>query len=371
MWGKTLKIINVGLGERSYPIWIGRGIFDALGDALQQVAFPKKVAIVTNETVGPIYGARIREVLARSGFSAEEITIPDGEEYKNLDTLNQVFDALIRRGYDRFCGIIALGGGVVGDLAGFAAATYLRGVPFAQVPTTLLSQVDSSVGGKTAVNHRLGKNLIGAFYQPCHVHIDVATLDTLPEREFAAGLAEVVKYGVIRDAAFFAWLENSRNELLAHSPAALVEAVAISCQTKANIVEVDEKEGGVRAILNFGHTLGHAAEVLAGYGTIRHGEAVAIGMVAAAAIARQQGLCTGEDLQRIEALLVSFGLPVRLPDFAANDYLAALTRDKKVKEGVLRLVLNRAIGDCLIESVSSVEKIIVPIIEQYRKRAEK
>ncbi|KIH76900.1 3-dehydroquinate synthase [Geoalkalibacter ferrihydriticus] len=364
-----MKTLTVGLGERSYPITIGSGILPALGESLRAVAFPRKVAVVTNPTVSALYGAAVLDTLREAGFHAAQISVPDGEAFKNLDTLNTLFDELIARGYDRGSGILALGGGVIGDLAGFAAAVYLRGIPFAQVPTTLLSQVDSSVGGKTGVNHRLGKNLIGAFYQPRHVHIDVNTLSTLPPREFRSGLAEVVKYGVVRDADFFAWLEREHAALLALEAPALVEAVRISCQIKADIVEIDEKEGGLRAILNYGHTLGHAAELLAGYGTLRHGEAVAMGMVAAAAIAADLGLASEPDRLRIEDLLRALDLPVRLPAFAPAVYLDALTRDKKVKEGVLQMVLNRGIGDCVLHSVAHPDRIIPPILEKYCEKA--
>ncbi|MDY6849750.1 MAG: 3-dehydroquinate synthase [Thermodesulfobacteriota bacterium] len=359
-------MIEVGLGERSYPIWIGSGVLPRLGEALKRVSFPRRIAVVTNETVAPLYGEQVLSALRQSSFAAELIVLPDGEEHKNLESLNFIFDELITRGFDRGTGLIALGGGVIGDLAGFAAATYLRGIPFAQVPTTLLAQVDSSVGGKTAVNHRLGKNLVGAFYQPRHVHIDVDTLATLPAREFRAGCAEIVKYGVIRDADFFSWLENNAPQIGEHDPVCLIHAVRISCQIKADIVEIDEKEGGLRAILNYGHTLAHAVELLSGYGKVRHGEAVAIGMVAAAAISARLGHCGAADVERIRRLLSTLGLPVCLPDFAASDYLTALSRDKKVQEGRLRMIFNRGIGDCLIEDVVDPEGTIAPVFDSLR-----
>jgi 3-dehydroquinate synthase len=361
-----VKLIEVGLGERSYPIWIGSGVLPRLGEALKRVSFPRRIAVVTNETVAPLYGEQVLSALRQSSFAAELIVLPDGEEHKNLESLNFIFDELITRGFDRGTGLIALGGGVIGDLAGFAAATYLRGIPFAQVPTTLLAQVDSSVGGKTAVNHRLGKNLVGAFYQPRHVHIDVDTLATLPAREFRAGCAEIVKYGVIRDADFFSWLENNAPQIGEHDPVCLIHAVRISCQIKADIVEIDEKEGGPRAILNYGHTLAHAVELLSGYGKVRHGEAVAIGMVAAAAISARLGHCGAADVERIRRLLSTLGLPVCLPDFAASDYLTALSRDKKVQEGRLRMIFNRGIGDCLIEDVVDPEGTIAPVFDSLR-----
>ena len=357
-----LEKLTVGLDARSYPIWIGEAILDRAGEALEEVNFPRTVAVISNPTVHAVYGERLLDVLHRDGFKASSILIPDGEEYKNLDTLKTIYDALIEKGFDRSSGLIALGGGVVGDITGFAAATYLRGIPFAQVPTTLLAQVDSSVGGKTGVNHPLGKNLIGAFYQPLHVHIDVNTLATLPPREFAAGMAEVVKYGIIRDRAFFEWLSISKNRLEGMECAALVEAVKRSCQIKANVVEIDEKESSLRAILNYGHTFGHAVETLSGYGEVRHGEAVAIGMVVAARISRELGLCSRDDVAAIRDLLAAFNLPVNPPVFSLDAFLAAMGRDKKVKAGVLRLVLNRGIGDCLIREIADPETLFAAVL---------
>ncbi|MGE4578627.1 MAG: 3-dehydroquinate synthase [Desulfuromonadales bacterium] len=354
--------IVVGLGERSYPIWIGLGILDQLGVALAAASFPRKVAVVSNPTVYALYGQRIEEILTAHKFSSTAILIGDGEEFKNFSSLQQIYDALIEKGFDRSSGLLALGGGVIGDITGFAAATYLRGIPFVQVPTTLLSQVDSSVGGKTAINHPLGKNLIGAFYQPVHVHIDVETLGSLPEREFSAGLAEVVKYGVIRDDTFFEWLCSHGDRLLNQDPSALIHAVKRSCQIKADVVEVDEKESTLRAILNFGHTFGHAVETLTGYGTYRHGEAVSIGMVFASEVAMSLGLCTRQDVQAIKNLLVGFRLPVSFPAFSIEQYLQAMGRDKKVKQGVLRMVLNKGIGDCLVRDVPDPEALFAPLL---------
>jgi 3-dehydroquinate synthase len=300
--------------------------------------------------------------LRDGGRQVTVVRIPDGEEYKTLATLEQIYDLLIDWGFDRYCGLLALGGGVIGDLTGFAAATYLRGIPFVQVPTTLLAQVDSSVGGKTGVNHPQGKNLIGAFYQPRHVHIDVGVLATLPDREYAAGLAEIVKYGVIRDAAFFAWLENERAALLARSPQALEQAVMISCQIKADVVESDENEQGLRAILNYGHTFGHAVETLAGYGVIRHGEAVAIGMVMAARTSVRLGFGSDGDVARIAGLLRSFGLPVEPPAFSSDDYLAVMRHDKKVRDGSIRLVLNHGIGAADLHQVEAPEALLQALL---------
>jgi 3-dehydroquinate synthase len=350
--------ITVGLGERSYPIWIGERMLTNLGKALNEINFPNKVAVITNPTVGDLYGDQIVDALVASGRQVSVIRVPDGEEYKNIETLENIYGVLIDRHFDRFCGLIALGGGVIGDMAGFAAATFLRGIPFVQVPTTLLAQVDSSVGGKTGVNLPQGKNLIGAFYQPQHVHIDVMVLDTLPKREYASGLAEVIKYGIIWDAEFFSWLEDHREVLVDRSPAALMHAVMMSCQIKANVVENDEKELGLRALLNLGHTFGHAVETLAGYGVIKHGEAVSIGMVMAAQTALRHDFCTHEDVERIIALLTYFDLPVTPPYFTVADYLAVMQRDKKVKDGAVRLVLNHGIGSAALHQVNDLERYL-------------
>jgi len=349
------KII-VGLAERSYPIWIGKDIYADLGVALDKVKFPKKVAIVTNPTVGDLYCDQIVDELVQSGRRVDIIRIPDGEEYKTIATLEEVFDVLIDRNFDRYCGLVALGGGVIGDIAGFAAAAYLRGIPFVQIPTTLLAQVDSSVGGKTGVNHPRGKNLIGAFYQPQHVHIDVKALHTLSQREYASGLAEVVKYGIIRDLDFFEWMEKHRQQLVEQSADSLIHAVMRSCQIKANVVENDEKEQGLRALLNLGHTFGHAVETLAGYGVIRHGEAVSIGMVMAARISHRLGLCTIEQVNRIIDLLTYFELPVTPPDFSVAEYLGVMHRDKKVKDGMVRVVLNHGLGSADLHQVDGLDK---------------
>ena len=353
-----IEKILVGLGERSYPIWIGKKIFPELGTALHEVDFPGKVAIVTNPTVGDLYCDQLVDTLVASGRQVSVIRVPDGEEYKTLEILENIYDVLIERQFDRYSGLIALGGGVIGDMAGFAAATFLRGIPFVQIPTTLLSQVDSSVGGKTGVNHPQGKNLIGAFYQPRHVHIDVTALETLPEREFASGLAEVIKYGIISDQDFFAWLEEHRESLAGRSADALAYAVMKSCQIKANVVENDEKEQGIRVILNLGHTFGHAVETLAGYGVVKHGEAVAIGMVLASRISQRLNLCSAVDIDRIVALLTYFDLPVTPPDFPVADYLKVMQRDKKVKDGVVRVVLNHGIGSAEMHQVTDLDKML-------------
>jgi 3-dehydroquinate synthase len=346
-----LKRMIVGLGERSYPIWIGGGILPRLSQALQEVNFPKKVAVVFNPLVQSLYGGTVAESLQSAGYEYHQIIIPDGEEHKNWTTLQKIHDGLIAYGFDRQSGLIALGGGVTGDICGFAAATFLRGIPYVQVPTTLLAQVDSSVGGKTAINHPKGKNLIGAFYQPRHVHIDVDTLQSLDAREFAAGMAEVVKYGIIRDKSFFEWLSQNREALQKRDTEALIRAVKRACQIKANIVEVDERENAQRAILNLGHTFGHAVENLSGYRTYRHGEAVAVGMVVIAHISQRLDLCSAADVVAIRQLLHAFDLPVMPPDYPIDAYLDAMMRDKKVLKGKLRLVLNRGIGDCLVREI--------------------
>ncbi|MCK4535445.1 MAG: 3-dehydroquinate synthase [Desulfuromonadales bacterium] len=357
-----MKQLLVGLGDRSYPICIGADILGQLGEWLDRIVFSKKVAVVTNPLVGGLYAQIVIDALTRSGRNVSVIQIPDGEEFKTSETLGQIYDTLIERKFDRTCGLIALGGGVIGDVTGYAAATFLRGIPFVQVPTSLLAQVDSSVGGKTGINHPSGKNLIGAFYQPRHVHIDVAVLATLSEREYAAGMAEVVKYGVIADEDFFAWLEQNVDLLNKRDPEALSHAVMISCQTKANVVENDEKEQGLRAILNYGHTFGHAVETLAGYGVIKHGEAVAIGMVVAARISQQKDLCSREDLDRIMNLLVAFKLPVEPPDFSVDEYLSVMSRDKKVIDGKLRFVLNRGIGKASLHQIDELGRMLSVIL---------
>lgn len=361
-----IEVVRVGLAANSYSIEIGAGNLSLVGERLEVIAFPRRVAIVTNAIVADLYLDVVRKSLSRAGFKVETILLPDGEEHKNHATLMSIYDALIRAGFDRHSGLLALGGGVIGDMVGFAAATFLRGVPFVQVPTTLLAQVDSSVGGKTGVNHPLGKNLIGAFCQPRHVHIDVATLATLPEREYAAGMAEVVKYGVIRDREFFHWLENCREILGKRQSSALITAVKTACQIKANVVEIDEREDSLRAILNFGHTFGHAVENLSGYGVYRHGEAVAIGMVVAASLSHVLGLCSADDVTRIRSLLRAFDLPVVPPPLALEDYLAAMGRDKKVKDGAVRFVLNCAIGDCQITTVKDIGQLLESVLPRLQ-----
>lgn len=358
-----LEEIRVPLGDRSYPLLIGANILQCLPERLSACKFPKRIALVTNAKVDNLYGFQVFNSLLQHGFSVVKILIPDGEEYKNLATLEQIYDELIANKFDRGTGLIALGGGVIGDIAGFAAATFLRGIPFVQIPTTLLAQVDSSVGGKTAVNHSLGKNLIGAFYQPQLVLIDVTTLNTLEPREVAAGLAEVVKYGIIKDYQFFSWLEDNAAKLEKREITSLIAVVKRSCQIKADIVEIDEKEGSVRAYLNYGHTFGHAIEALTEYGQWKHGEAVAIGMVVAARISQAHGLCSAADVTRIIELLKRFNLPITPPDFSLCDYVAAMQRDKKVNDGTLTLILNQGIGEVRLHKVSDVASVFSTILQ--------
>jgi len=354
--------IKVGLEGRSYPIHIGSGTLDALPDFLSSIYFPTALTVITNHTVNNLYGDTLLSILEDVGITVSVISIDDGEQFKSFSTLSYIYDELVSYNVDRSSGIVAFGGGVVGDIAGFAAATFLRGIPYVQVPTTLLSQVDSSVGGKTAINHPTGKNLIGAFNQPRLVCIDVDLLGSLPQREYLAGMAEVIKYGVIRDKAFFDWLKSSRRLLLEKDRGALIHAIKTSCQIKADIVEIDEKESSLRAILNYGHTLGHAVESLTNYQEYLHGEAVAIGMVFAAKAARHLGYCNDRDVELICELLVDFDLPIEAPGFSSSHYLEAMMHDKKVKSGQLNMIFNKGIGDCHIETVSHPAELLDQIL---------
>ena len=357
-----IESINIDLEERSYSIDIGVDLLSQLGETLSSQGFPRKVAIISNPTVAGYYGETVAEALRTSGYSVQQYCVPDGEEFKNHKTLLSIYDFLIEHSFDRGCGLVALGGGVVGDIAGFAAASFLRGIPYVQIPTTILSQVDSSVGGKTAVNHPQGKNLIGAFYQPSHVSIDISILKTLESREVSAGFAEVIKYGVMQDAAFFTWLENHAELLMARDSPSLIYAIKRSCQIKADIVSADEREGSVRAYLNYGHTFAHAIETLSGYGQWRHGEAVAVGMVIAAKISLQRNLCSVADVERLISLLEKFHLPVEPPSFSLGEYVASMERDKKVKDGTLTLVLNRGIGNVVLEKISDIAKVFSSVL---------
>jgi shikimate kinase / 3-dehydroquinate synthase len=335
--------------QRSYPIHIGNGILEKVDLVLPYLP-QKKVAIVSNTTVAPLYLDKVRSALEGYGVVSVPIILPDGEEYKNWKTLNQIFDVLLNQKCERNTAILALGGGVIGDLTGFAAATYLRGVPFIQIPTTLLAQVDSSVGGKTGINHPLGKNMIGAFYQPRLVLADSVTLDTLPARELRAGIAEIIKYGLIRDPAFFDWLEQHMAQLLVRDPAILSEAIRRSCENKAEIVAADEKESGVRALLNLGHTFGHAIENGLGYGVWLHGEAVAAGIVMAAELSCRMKLISATDVTRIREIFLRAGLPVHAPKFVPKKYLQLMTLDKKVEAGKIRFILLNRIGEAVMRA---------------------
>ncbi|CAM4439084.1 3-dehydroquinate synthase [Vibrio agarivorans] len=343
-----MERITVELGERSYPISIGAGLFDdpaQLSFLSSQKSAKQKVVVISNVTVAPLYADKILSLLEQQNCDTALLTLPDGEQYKSLETFNKVMDFFIEGNYARDVVVVALGGGVIGDLVGFASACYQRGVDFVQIPTTLLSQVDSSVGGKTAVNHPLGKNMIGAFYQPQAVLIDTNCLKTLPEREFAAGIAEVIKYGIIYDADFFVWLEENLDRLYALDEQALSYAIARCCQIKAEVVAQDEKESGIRALLNLGHTFGHAVEAELGYGQWLHGEAVSAGTVLAAKTALMQGLIKQADFDRILNLLKRSKLPVQTPDsMSFEDFMTHMMRDKKVLAGQLRLVLPTSIG---------------------------
>lgn len=339
--------LRVELGDRSYPIVIGQQLLGTVD--LSPYVVGEKVMIVTNDTVAPLYLAQA--VACFPGKQVGTVILPDGEQYKEWQTLNRVFDGLLEGHHTRKTTLVALGGGVVGDMTGFAAACYQRGVPFIQIPTTLLSQVDSSVGGKTGINHPLGKNMIGAFHQPEVVLIDTDTLASLPSREVSAGLAEVIKYGLIRDAGFLTWLENTMDSLLALDTQAMVEAIFRSCACKADVVALDEREGGLRAILNLGHTFGHAIETFAGYGNWLHGEAVGTGMMMAADLSRRLGMITPGDQQRANRLIARAGLPDRAPaGMTPDDFLRLMAVDKKNVDSKLRLVLLRSLGDAVVLS---------------------
>lgn len=335
--------VNVDLGERSYPIHIGSGLLDQT-ELIRSHLGNGQAVVVTNEVVAPLYLQRV-EALLGDRF-AEAIILPDGEVYKTLATVNQIYDRLLAGKYDRKTTLVALGGGVVGDITGFAAATYQRGIPFIQIPTTLLAQVDSSVGGKTGVNHALGKNMVGAFYQPACVLADIAVLNTLPAREVKAGLAEVLKYGLIVDADFFDWLADNSDAMTALAAGEVAEAVQRCCEIKADIVARDERESGTRALLNLGHTFGHAIETATGYGTWLHGETVAMGMVMAADLSARIGWLAPAEAARIRAVLeTNYGMPVIPPaDIPVERYLDLMASDKKAEQGRIRFILLHAIG---------------------------
>jgi 3-dehydroquinate synthase len=355
--------LKVNLGERSYPILIGNGLLGK-SELITQSIPGNSALVVTNEVVAPLYLDRVMASL--SDLKHQSLILPDGEKYKNQDTLNSIYDCLLSNRFDRNTTLIALGGGVVGDITGFAAASYQRGVHFIQVPTTLLAQVDSSVGGKTGINHPLGKNMIGAFYQPRIVIADTDTLNTLEQRELSAGIAEVIKYGLIRDLPFLDWLEQNMDKLLDRDPAALAYAIEQSCRNKAEVVAADEKESGQRALLNLGHSFGHAIETGMGYGNWLHGEAVATGTVIAARMSEKMGWISNADVQRVINLMERANLPVTAPNtMTADRFIELMAVDKKVSDGVLKLVLFKAIGEAIITSQYKESALREAIIDSY------
>lgn len=354
-----MKTVNVELGDRSYPIHIGPGLLGQPDFLMPHIA-GSQVCIVTNKTVAPLYLDKVRTSL--QGLQISEIVLPDGEQYKTLEQVTGIYDYLLAQRFERSGTLLALGGGVVGDMTGFAAATYQRGVHFIQIPTTLLSQVDSSVGGKTGVNRPRGKNMVGAFYQPRCVIADTQTLRTLPRRELLAGIAEVIKYGLINNADFFQWISEHFRSLLELDDEIISHAIEVSCEEKARIVAEDEKESGKRAILNFGHTFGHAIETCAGYGKWLHGEAVAAGMVMAADLSMRQGLITQEDAQAVKKLISATGLPVAPPEeMGAETFLELMSRDKKAAGGRIRFVLLEHIGRAVVTGDVAEEHLLATL----------
>lgn len=345
-----MDVVRVDLGDRSYDIVIGERL-DHAGERLKDIGLGRKMAVVTNPTVKELHGRRLIDGLKAAGFLVMSVEVPDGEEQKNLDWANHIYTALLINSFDRKSALVAFGGGVIGDLTGFAAATFMRGIPFIQVPTTLLAMVDSSVGGKTGVNHPMGKNMIGAFYQPKKVLMDLDVLKTLPKEEFLAGMAEVIKYGVARDAEFFDYVDKNREKILSHDPAALSHVIRRSCEIKADVVSKDERESGLRAILNFGHTVGHAIETAENY-TMRHGEAVAIGMVYASRLSHRAGLCDASVPERVEKLIESYGLPTNLSALSRRptviELMDTMQIDKKAEGGKVKFVLPKKIGEAVI-----------------------
>lgn len=357
-----MQELKVDLGDRSYPIYVGDHLFQKVDIA--GAIRGKQVMIVTNETIAPLYLNALRDQL--SGLQVDEVILPDGESFKTLETLNLIFDALLQMRHNRTTTLIALGGGVIGDMTGFAAASYQRGVDFIQIPTTLLSQVDSSVGGKTGVNHPLGKNMIGAFYQPKAVLADTDVLQTLPERELAAGLAEVIKYGLIYDVEFLAWLEKNIEGLNDCDPELMAYAIKRSCEIKAEVVAQDEREGGIRAILNLGHTFGHAIETDQGYGNWLHGEAVGAGMWMAADLSMRLGWLEPADLARVETLLRRAKLPIAPPaDMTPDRFIELMSVDKKVLDGQIRLVLLQKLGEAVVTSDVDPQALIATLKQHY------
>lgn len=352
----TSQKLKVELKERSYEIHVGNGLLDTCELLIPHLP-KKRAAIISNTTVAPLYLQSLQNKLNNAGVESVSLILPDGEQYKSIDTLNLIYNGLLQHRCERSTPLIALGGGVIGDMTGFAAATYLRGVPFIQIPTTLLSQVDSSVGGKTGINHPLGKNMIGAFYQPLIVLADVSVLSTLPDKELSAGLAEVIKYGLIRDVDFLVWLEENMEALVNRDTEALKHAITRSCKNKAEIVGIDELESGERALLNLGHTFGHAIESGMGYGVWLHGEAVAAGTVMAADLSHRMGWLDQKDVDRIKNIFTRAGLPVVAPNLGVEKYLDLMGMDKKVEGGKIRFVLLKAVGRAVIESEVPTERL--------------
>ena len=358
-----MEKVRVKLGERSYDICIGKNILRNIGSSLKSFGLSPRIAIVTNPTVYPLYGAVVAKSLKKAGFDVLSVTIPDGEEYKDLLWAEHVFNILLKAKLDRSSALVALGGGVIGDITGFAASTYMRGISYIQVPTTLLAQVDSSVGGKTGVNHRLGKNMIGTFWQPRLVWIDTATLKTLPGREFLSGLAEVIKHGVIWDGKLFDFLEAGKKKILNLDNKSIMHIIKRSCEIKAEVVSKDERESGLRSILNFGHTIGHAIETATGYRRYLHGEAVAIGMCLEAELSGKLKFIGSDKVRRIKSLVESYGLPSEMPeDIDIKHILSSMELDKKVVAGELRFILPERIGKVKIHKGVS-ERVIRELLQ--------
>ncbi|CAM3476542.1 MULTISPECIES: 3-dehydroquinate synthase [Halomonas] len=360
------RTLHVDLGERSYPIHIDMGLIGR-ADALTPYLAGQQVMVITNETIAPLYLDKLCASLP-DDVEVRTLVLPDGEQYKTIEYVSRIWDALLEAGFNRRCTLVALGGGVIGDMVGYAAASYQRGVAFIQVPTTLLSQVDSSVGGKTGVNHPLGKNMIGAFWQPKAVLVDIESLKSLPRRELSAGLAEVVKYGFIRDEAFLSWLETNMSALLDVTPDVIAEAIARSCQIKADIVAEDETEQGVRALLNLGHTFGHAIEAHQGYGNWLHGEAVGTGMAMAATLSKQLGWIDEAMLVRSLAVIERAGLPLTAPaNMSSEDFLTRMRLDKKNIDAKLRLVLLNSLGDACVSDATPMS-VLQALLDDYPRR---
>lgn len=363
---KTITEVPVALGNRSYSIFIGNGLLSDTGNQLKKMGLGRTLGIVTNPTVGPLYLDPLLEGLNKEGFRTEVFLIPDGESYKTLETIKDIYQRMLSAHFDRSSTLIALGGGVIGDMTGFAAATYMRGIPFLQVPTSLEAQVDASVGGKVAVDLPEGKNLVGAFYQPQGVFIDLEVLKSLPVRELSSGLSEVIKYGIIWDQEFFSYLEENIDKVFQYDMDILRHIVKRSCEIKAEVVSQDETEQGIRAILNFGHTVGHAIETLTGYQAVRHGEGVGMGMIAACLMADQMGLGSGKITSQVQNLVQRAKLPTTLPELDVDKILETMLYDKKAKEGKITMVLPEKIGKTIIMEVEDLNPVKNAIRQMMR-----